>query len=117
MVLLVLLALRNVVDVMLVSSGSTEAAAAQNMNPEVLLSEGIKTNSHMSPCPRVTCPVLLSVLQGVCMLFLPRIGLTLFIVFYTFGNICALGRSVSTAMKTKQPRMKTLMVLYQGAKV
>uniref|UniRef100_A0A3B3UH64 Vesicle transport protein n=1 Tax=Poecilia latipinna TaxID=48699 RepID=A0A3B3UH64_9TELE len=27
---------------------------------------------------------------GVCMLFLPRIGLTLFIVFYTFGNICAL---------------------------
>ncbi|XP_068615499.1 vesicle transport protein SFT2B-like isoform X2 [Brachionichthys hirsutus] len=27
---------------------------------------------------------------GVCMLFIPRIGLTLFIVFYTFGNICAL---------------------------
>ncbi|KAG7228737.1 hypothetical protein INR49_008515, partial [Caranx melampygus] len=27
---------------------------------------------------------------GVCMLFLPKIGLTLFIVFYTFGNICAL---------------------------
>lgn len=34
--------------------------------------------------------------QGVCMLFLPRIGLTLFIVFYTLGNICALARSVST---------------------
>lgn len=33
--------------------------------------------------------------QGVCLLFLPRIGLTLFIVFYTFGNICALGRFVS----------------------
>uniref|UniRef100_A0A3P8TMU1 Vesicle transport protein n=1 Tax=Amphiprion percula TaxID=161767 RepID=A0A3P8TMU1_AMPPE len=30
------------------------------------------------------------VLQGVCVLFIPRIGLTLFIVFYTFGNICAL---------------------------
>ncbi|XP_054590701.1 SFT2 domain containing 2a isoform X2 [Nothobranchius furzeri] len=27
---------------------------------------------------------------GVCVLFLPKIGLTLFIVFYTFGNICAL---------------------------
>ncbi|KAL4000165.1 ATP-dependent RNA helicase DHX58 [Sarotherodon galilaeus] len=27
---------------------------------------------------------------GVCMLFLPKIGITLFIVFYTFGNICAL---------------------------
>ncbi|XP_061539768.1 SFT2 domain containing 2a isoform X2 [Phycodurus eques] len=27
---------------------------------------------------------------GVCLLFLPRIGLILFIVFYTFGNICAL---------------------------
>uniref|UniRef100_A0A3Q1ETZ9 Vesicle transport protein n=1 Tax=Acanthochromis polyacanthus TaxID=80966 RepID=A0A3Q1ETZ9_9TELE len=27
---------------------------------------------------------------GVCVLFIPRIGLTLFIVFYTFGNICAL---------------------------
>lgn len=30
------------------------------------------------------------------MLFLPRIGLTLFIVFYTLGNICALARSVTT---------------------
>uniref|UniRef100_A0A3B4G569 Vesicle transport protein n=1 Tax=Pundamilia nyererei TaxID=303518 RepID=A0A3B4G569_9CICH len=27
---------------------------------------------------------------GVCVLFLPKIGITLFIVFYTFGNICAL---------------------------
>lgn len=27
---------------------------------------------------------------GVCMLFLPRIGLILFIVFYTFGNLCTL---------------------------
>ncbi|XP_068615742.1 vesicle transport protein SFT2B-like isoform X2 [Brachionichthys hirsutus] len=32
---------------------------------------------------------------GVCMLFIPRIGLTLFIVFYTFGNICALCRCTS----------------------
>lgn len=40
------------------------------------------------------------VLQGVCVLFLPRIGLTLFIVFYTFGNICALCRSVSTTTHT-----------------
>uniref|UniRef100_A0A3P9D037 Vesicle transport protein n=1 Tax=Maylandia zebra TaxID=106582 RepID=A0A3P9D037_9CICH len=31
-----------------------------------------------------------TVLQGVCVLFLPKIGITLFIVFYTFGNICAL---------------------------
>lgn len=44
----------------------------------------------------------MSVLQGVCMLFLPRIGLILFIVFYTFGNICALCRSVSTTMTTNQ---------------
>uniref|UniRef100_A0AAQ4PHV6 Vesicle transport protein n=2 Tax=Gasterosteus aculeatus TaxID=69293 RepID=A0AAQ4PHV6_GASAC len=27
---------------------------------------------------------------GVCLLFLPRIGITLFIVFYTFGNLCAI---------------------------
>ncbi|XP_061743946.1 vesicle transport protein SFT2B-like isoform X3 [Nerophis ophidion] len=27
---------------------------------------------------------------GVCLLFLPRIGIILFIVFYTFGNVCAL---------------------------
>lgn len=33
-------------------------------------------------------------LQGVCLLFLPRIGIILFIVFYTFGNICALARFV-----------------------
>uniref|UniRef100_A0A3Q4MEF5 Vesicle transport protein n=1 Tax=Neolamprologus brichardi TaxID=32507 RepID=A0A3Q4MEF5_NEOBR len=31
---------------------------------------------------------------GVCALFLPKIGITLFIVFYTFGNICALCRLV-----------------------
>lgn len=37
--------------------------------------------------------VCVCVLQGVGVLFLPRIGLTLFIVFYTFGNICALSRS------------------------
>ncbi|KAM8875389.1 SFT2 domain containing 2a isoform 1-T1 [Spinachia spinachia] len=27
---------------------------------------------------------------GVCLLFLPRIGITLFIVFYTFGNLCTI---------------------------
>ncbi|XP_060934686.1 SFT2 domain containing 2a [Limanda limanda] len=31
---------------------------------------------------------------GVCLLFLPRIGITLFIVFYTFGNLCALGSTM-----------------------
>ncbi|XP_031695152.1 SFT2 domain containing 2a isoform X1 [Anarrhichthys ocellatus] len=31
---------------------------------------------------------------GVCLLFLPRIGIILFIVFYTLGNLCTLGRSV-----------------------
>ncbi|XP_077463567.1 SFT2 domain containing 2a [Stigmatopora argus] len=31
-----------------------------------------------------------SSILGVCLLFLPRIGLILFIVFYTFGNICTL---------------------------
>ncbi|KAL6107612.1 uncharacterized protein ACO6RY_18345 [Pungitius sinensis] len=29
-------------------------------------------------------------LLGVCLLFLPRIGITLFIVFYTFGNLCTI---------------------------
>uniref|UniRef100_A0A3B4BC69 Vesicle transport protein n=1 Tax=Periophthalmus magnuspinnatus TaxID=409849 RepID=A0A3B4BC69_9GOBI len=37
----------------------------------------------------VGCTVL-----GVGCLFLPKIGITLFIVFYTFGNICTLGRLV-----------------------
>ncbi|XP_034386603.1 SFT2 domain containing 2a [Cyclopterus lumpus] len=27
---------------------------------------------------------------GVCLLFLPKIGIILFIVFYTFGNLCTL---------------------------
>ncbi|KAK1796671.1 hypothetical protein P4O66_009694 [Electrophorus voltai] len=33
----------------------------------------------------LVCSVL-----GVCCLFIPKIGLILFIVFYTFGNICCL---------------------------
>lgn len=30
--------------------------------------------------------------QGVCCLFIPKVGLILFIVFYTLGNICSLAR-------------------------
>lgn len=41
--------------------------------------------------------VRVCVLQGVGVLFIPKIGLTLFIVLYTFGNICALCRSAPTA--------------------
>ncbi|XP_019936316.1 SFT2 domain containing 2a isoform X1 [Paralichthys olivaceus] len=41
-------------------------------------------------------------LLGVCLLFLPRIGLTLFIVFYTFGNICALGSTMFLMGPLKQ---------------
>lgn len=41
--------------------------------------------------------VCVCVLQGVGVLFIPKIGLTLFIVLYTFGNICALCRSAPTA--------------------
>ncbi|XP_063746787.1 vesicle transport protein SFT2B-like isoform X2 [Eleginops maclovinus] len=33
-------------------------------------------------------------MQGVCVLFIPKIGITLFIVFYTFGNICTLGSTM-----------------------
>ncbi|XP_034439179.1 SFT2 domain containing 2a [Hippoglossus hippoglossus] len=39
---------------------------------------------------------------GVCLLFLPRIGLTLFIVFYSFGNICALGSTMFLMGPMKQ---------------
>uniref|UniRef100_A0A3Q2Y053 Vesicle transport protein n=1 Tax=Hippocampus comes TaxID=109280 RepID=A0A3Q2Y053_HIPCM len=39
---------------------------------------------------------------GVCLLFLPRIGLILFIVFYTFGNICALGSTMFLMGPVKQ---------------
>ncbi|KAG7457385.1 vesicle transport protein SFT2B-like [Solea senegalensis] len=41
-------------------------------------------------------------LVGVCVLFLPRIGLTLFIVFYTFGNVCALGSTMFLMGPLKQ---------------
>ena len=34
----------------------------------------------------------LFILQGVCVLFIPKIGITLFIVFYSFGNVCSLCR-------------------------
>nr|XP_029509956.1 vesicle transport protein SFT2B-like isoform X2 [Oncorhynchus nerka] len=33
----------------------------------------------------VTCSIV-----GVCMLFIPKVGILLFIIFYTFGNICSL---------------------------
>uniref|UniRef100_A0A673KGL6 Vesicle transport protein n=1 Tax=Sinocyclocheilus rhinocerous TaxID=307959 RepID=A0A673KGL6_9TELE len=33
----------------------------------------------------VVCTIL-----GVCCLFIPKVGLILFIVFYTFGNVCSL---------------------------
>ncbi|XP_051561924.1 SFT2 domain containing 2a isoform X2 [Myxocyprinus asiaticus] len=33
----------------------------------------------------VVCTIL-----GVCCLFIPKIGVILFIVFYTFGNVCSL---------------------------
>ncbi|XP_032382702.1 SFT2 domain containing 2a [Etheostoma spectabile] len=39
---------------------------------------------------------------GVGMLWLPRIGLTIFIVFYTLGNICALGSTMFLMGPMKQ---------------
>ncbi|KAK5931371.1 hypothetical protein CgunFtcFv8_027524 [Champsocephalus gunnari] len=33
-------------------------------------------------------------LLGVCVLFIPKVGITLFIVFYTLGNICTLGSTM-----------------------
>ncbi|XP_054459457.1 SFT2 domain containing 2a [Anoplopoma fimbria] len=41
-------------------------------------------------------------LLGVCLLFIPRIGLTLFIVFYTFGNLCTLGSTMFLMGPMKQ---------------
>lgn len=45
----------------------------------------------------VGCTVL-----GVGCLFLPHIGITLFIVFYTFGNICTLGSTMFLMGPVKQ---------------
>ncbi|XP_034736742.1 SFT2 domain containing 2a [Etheostoma cragini] len=39
---------------------------------------------------------------GVGMLWLPRIGITIFIVFYTLGNICALGSTMFLMGPMKQ---------------
>ncbi|XP_060886028.1 SFT2 domain containing 2a [Labrus mixtus] len=39
---------------------------------------------------------------GVCLLFIPKIGITLFIVFYTFGNICTLGSTMFLMGPMKQ---------------
>ncbi|KAJ8252888.1 hypothetical protein GJAV_G00206680 [Gymnothorax javanicus] len=39
---------------------------------------------------------------GVCMLFLPKIGLILFIVLYTFGNICTLASTMFLLGPVKQ---------------
>ncbi|XP_027146036.1 vesicle transport protein SFT2B-like [Larimichthys crocea] len=70
--LLVLLALRNVVDVDVHSCGSPALKCQLQLR--------VKNPTCFHVC----------VFQGVCMLFIPKIGLTLFIVFYTFGNICTL---------------------------
>ncbi|RVE74063.1 hypothetical protein OJAV_G00037770 [Oryzias javanicus] len=43
-----------------------------------------------------------TLILGVCVLFLPKIGITLFIVFYTFGNICALGSTMFLMGPVKQ---------------
>ncbi|XP_062853131.1 SFT2 domain containing 2a [Trichomycterus rosablanca] len=45
--------------------------------------------------------VLCSVL-GVCCLFFPRLGVLLFIVFYTFGNICSLASTMFLMGPMKQ---------------
>ncbi|XP_053539611.1 SFT2 domain containing 2a [Ictalurus punctatus] len=39
---------------------------------------------------------------GVCCLFLPKIGLILFIVFYTLGNICSLASTLFLMGPVKQ---------------
>ncbi|KAA8589703.1 hypothetical protein FQN60_013068 [Etheostoma spectabile] len=54
-----------------------------------------KSKRHQSPA-------FMCVLQGVGMLWLPRIGLTIFIVFYTLGNICALGSTMFLMGPMKQ---------------
>ncbi|KAM6938043.1 SFT2 domain containing 2a [Lycodopsis pacificus] len=39
---------------------------------------------------------------GVCLLFLPRIGIILFIVFYTLGNLCTLASTMFLMGPMKQ---------------
>ncbi|XP_047658149.1 vesicle transport protein SFT2B-like [Tachysurus fulvidraco] len=43
--------------------------------------------------------------KGACCLFIPKIGLILFIVFYTFGNICSLTSSLFLMGPMKQLKM------------
>ncbi|KAG5276459.1 hypothetical protein AALO_G00132300 [Alosa alosa] len=45
----------------------------------------------------VGCTVL-----GVCCLFIPKLGLILFIVFYTFGNVCSLASTMFLMGPLKQ---------------
>uniref|UniRef100_A0A8C2I524 Vesicle transport protein n=1 Tax=Cyprinus carpio TaxID=7962 RepID=A0A8C2I524_CYPCA len=45
----------------------------------------------------VVCTIL-----GVCCLFIPKVGLILFIVFYTLGNICSLASTMFLMGPLKQ---------------
>ena len=45
-----------------------------------------------SRSPFISLLMMAFILQGVGCLFIPKIGLLLFIVFYTFGNVCSLLR-------------------------
>uniref|UniRef100_A0A671WAS7 Uncharacterized protein n=1 Tax=Sparus aurata TaxID=8175 RepID=A0A671WAS7_SPAAU len=70
----------------------------------------------------ITCSMggFVCLILGGCMLCVPLIGLTLFTVFYTIGNICAFCRSVSTAETTNHIQAayeEIMMVLYQGGPV
>ncbi|TNN36228.1 Vesicle transport protein SFT2B [Liparis tanakae] len=59
---------------------------AQTVNEASTLGWGTRVKGFVA-CFVVggVCAVL-----GVCLLFLPKVGIILFIVFYTFGNLCTL---------------------------
>lgn len=88
----VLLALRDVVDTMFIHWQHEQfLSSSANLSSEMKcrVSHNFNNiNNHENHL------VFTFFFQGVCVLFLPKIGLTLFIVFYTFGNICALCRLV-----------------------
>lgn len=94
----VLLALRNV----MLSHCGDQPASRSISKPAVVL--GRKPEMMVRVC----------VLQGVGVLFIPKIGLTLFIVLYTFGNICALSRSAPTASGSTYTFYKIFFFSYRN---
>ncbi|XP_069006062.1 SFT2 domain containing 2a [Embiotoca jacksoni] len=81
-------------------ASSNDRTILQNVNEASTLAWGTRLKGFIA-CFVVgaACTVL-----GVCMLFIPKIGLILFVVFYTFGNVAALGSTMFLMGPVKQLR-------------